>query len=52
MVSVPTEFTRLTSLGGGPLIGLSTVLVMLFIGRIAGISGLQAKSMSRKETIS
>ena len=45
MVSVPTEFTPLTSLGGGALIGLSTVLVMLFFGRIAGISGITLQAM-------
>lgn len=35
-----TEFTPLTSLAGGMLIGLSAVLFMFFEGRIAGISGI------------
>jgi hypothetical protein len=37
---VTTEFTPLLSLLGGILIGLSSVLVMLLFGRIAGISGI------------
>jgi uncharacterized membrane protein YedE/YeeE len=35
-----TEFTPLSSLAGGALIGLSSVLLMLFSGRIAGIAGI------------
>tara|TARA_R110002096_G_scaffold257381_1_gene450824 strand:- start:154952 stop:155389 length:438 start_codon:yes stop_codon:yes gene_type:complete len=35
-----TDFTPVSALIGGGLIGLSAVLVMLFYGRIAGISGL------------
>jgi uncharacterized membrane protein YedE/YeeE len=35
-----TSFTPWTSLFGGALVGLSAVLVMLFFGRIAGISGI------------
>lgn len=38
-----TEFTPLASLFGGTLIGLSAVLLMLWEGRIAGISGIAAK---------
>lgn len=34
------NFTPLTSLAGGILIGLSTVLLLLANGRIAGISGI------------
>lgn len=37
---MPTEFTPLASLAGGALIGLSSVLLMLFSGRIAGIAGI------------
>ena len=33
-------FTPLTALAGGLLIGLATVLLVLFNGRIAGISGV------------
>ncbi len=38
-----TEFTPWMSLFGGALIGLSAVLLMLFEGRIAGISGIVAR---------
>jgi uncharacterized protein len=37
---VPTEFTPIASTIGGVLIGLSAVVLMLFHGRVAGISGL------------
>lgn len=36
----PTTFTPLSALLGGALIGLSAVVLMLFSGRIAGISGI------------
>lgn len=36
----PTEFTPIASSLGGVLIGVSAVLLMLFHGRIAGISGI------------
>jgi uncharacterized membrane protein YedE/YeeE len=35
-----TDFTPLTALGGGLLIGLAAALFVLFNGRIAGISGI------------
>lgn len=35
-----TDFTPLTSLAGGALIGLAAVLLMALHGRIAGISGI------------
>lgn len=38
-----TEFTPLASTIGGMLIGVSAVIVMVFSGRIAGISGIVAK---------
>lgn len=38
-----TEFTPLASLIGGMMIGLSAVLLMLWEGRIAGISGIAAR---------
>lgn len=38
-----TEFTPLTSLIGGALIGISAVLLMAFNGRIAGISGMASR---------
>lgn len=37
---VPTEFTPVASLAGGVLIGLSAVMVMALLGRIAGIAGI------------
>lgn len=45
MPSVATEFTPWASLFGGALIGLSAVMVMLFFGRIAGISGITLQVM-------
>ena len=38
-----TPFTPIASTIGGALIGLSAVLLMLFNGRIAGISGILAR---------
>jgi uncharacterized protein len=38
-----TQFTPLASLIGGALIGLSAVGLMLFQGRIAGISGIASR---------
>ena len=38
-----TEFTPIASLIGGILIGLSAVLLMVFDGRIAGISGITGR---------
>ena len=35
-----TSFTPLTSAAGGMLIGLAALLLMLFNGRIAGLSGI------------
>jgi uncharacterized membrane protein YedE/YeeE len=35
-----TEFTPLSSTIGGALIGVSAVMLMLFNGRVAGISGI------------
>ena len=35
-----TEFTPIYSLAGGVLLGLSATLLLLFNGRIAGISGM------------
>lgn len=38
-----TEFTPFASLFGGMMIGLSAVLLMLWEGRIAGISGITGR---------
>ena len=40
MMPVATEFTPFASTLGGVLIGMSAVILMLFHGRIAGISGV------------
>ena len=44
-----TEFTPWASLIGGAMIGLSAVLLMLFEGRIAGISGIVARLLPPME---
>ena len=41
-----TEFTPLTALGGGALIGAAAALYWLFNGRIAGISGILSRLFS------
>jgi uncharacterized membrane protein YedE/YeeE len=38
-----TEFTPVASTAGGMMIGLSAVLLMLWEGRIAGISGIASR---------
>ncbi|MFK7902253.1 MAG: YeeE/YedE family protein [Nitratireductor sp.] len=43
-----TEFTPITSLIGGMLIGASAVLLMLANGKIAGISGIVSRFLSFK----
>lgn len=40
-----TEFTPFASLIGGMMIGLSAALMMAFEGRIAGVSGIAARSL-------
>lgn len=40
-----TEFTPIASLIGGALIGLSAVLLMLFLGRIMGATGILAGTL-------
>jgi uncharacterized membrane protein YedE/YeeE len=42
------DFTPLSGLIGGLLIGLSTVLMLLLNGRIAGISGIVGGLLARK----
>ncbi len=42
-----TQFTPLTSALGGAMIGLSAVLLMASVGRIAGISGIVAGLLRR-----
>ena len=38
-----TAFTPIASLAGGALIGLSAVMLMALMGRIAGVSGIAAR---------
>jgi len=38
-----TDFTPIASTVGGMMIGLSAVMLMLFIGRIAGVSGIASR---------
>lgn len=50
-----TEFTPITSLAGGALIGLSAVMLMASHGKIAGISGVVSRILPpaiQKESIS
>lgn len=42
------DFTPISGLAGGMLIGLATALLMLFNGRIAGISGIVGGLLGRK----
>ena len=42
-----THFTPLTALSGGLLIGLSATVLLLFNGRIAGISGIVGGLLQR-----
>lgn len=42
------DFTPISGLVGGLLIGLATALMMLFNGRIAGISGIVGGLLARK----
>ena len=42
-----THFTPLTALSGGLLIGLSAAVLLLFNGRIAGISGIVGGLLQR-----
>ena len=42
MTSIETLFTPWQSLAGGALIGLASTLLMLFLGRIMGATGIMA----------
>lgn len=43
-----SNFTPYSALGGGLLIGLSAILVLLVLGRIAGISGILAGAFNAR----
>ncbi len=49
-IKVMENFTPISSLIGGLLIGLSASILILFIGRIAGISGIIASLLQFKNT--
>ena len=38
-----TDFTPIASLAGGAIIGVATVILMAFYGRIAGVSGIVSR---------
>lgn len=42
-MTIASSFTPLASLAGGALIGLAAAMLMLFQGRIAGISGIVSR---------
>lgn len=42
-----TDFTPWTALGGGVLIGTAMAIALLLNGRIAGISGIASRALSR-----
>ncbi len=44
------NFTPISSLLGGALIGFSAVLLLLFLGRIAGISGIMSGVIAQQGT--
>ncbi len=46
-----TDFSPVPGLVGGVLIGLAATILMLTIGRIAGVSGILLNSMTASDTI-
>ena len=46
---MPTEFTPVSALLGGALIGLAATLLYAGIGRIAGISGIVNNAIERRQ---
>ena len=46
---MPTEFTPVSALLGGALIGLAATLLLAGIGRIAGISGIINTAVEQRE---
>jgi uncharacterized membrane protein YedE/YeeE len=49
-LQVPTDFTPIGSTLGGVLIGASAVMLMLFHGRIAGITGIVVRLLPPYES--
>ncbi len=48
LTPMPTEFTPLSALIGGALIGLAATLLYAMLGRIAGISGIVNAAVGEK----
>ena len=46
---MPTEFTPVTALLGGALIGLAATLLLVGIGRIAGVSGIVTAAIEQRD---
>jgi uncharacterized membrane protein YedE/YeeE len=49
-MTYPVPLDPLTALAGGLLIGLAAALLLLFSGRIAGVSGMIARSIGIADT--
>jgi len=43
-----TEFTPVSAAAGGVLIGLAAAMLMLLLGRLAGVSGIAAGALERQ----
>ena len=50
-INAMTDFSPVPGLVGGVLIGLAATILMLTIGRIAGVSGILLNSMTASDTI-
>lgn len=46
-----TDFSPISGLVGGALIGLAATMLMLTIGRIAGVSGILLNTMTTRDTV-
>ena len=46
---MPTEFTPVSALVGGAMIGLAAVLLLALVGRIAGISGILNGAIEQRD---
>ena len=49
-INLPDTTTALQALGGGLLLGLGSILMMILLGRIAGISGITFTGFSSPRT--
>lgn len=46
------NFTPISASIGGAMIGISTVIIMLFLGRVTGISGMIGNVLTNKPSVS